>query len=51
MPLQNRETPVLIAIGLNEDEILQKLLKCGADPNLVKCYIGVTISAYDCVII
>ena len=34
--LQNKETPVLIAIVLNEDKILEELLQNGADPNMVR---------------
>lgn len=34
--LQNKETPVLIAIVLNEDKILEELLENGADPNMVR---------------
>lgn len=34
--LQNKETPVLIAIVLKEDKILEELLENGADPNMVR---------------
>lgn len=34
-PWQDKETPVLIAIGLDEEEILLELLDSGADPNMV----------------
>ena len=34
--MQDRETPVLIATGLGEKEILEELLEKHADPNKVR---------------